>query len=162
MVHSQFTRRLPVRVADLAPAGPMLWLQTRGELPRLLRNPAFTGASLATPLVLFAFFGLSELVREEHGVSWMTHLIASMGAYAIVSVALFAFGNGVANTRGQHMNILMLATPLPPVTYLLAKLVTAVVFSALTLVALFSFAAAITGTYLDADIYLTLLARLLS
>jgi ABC-2 type transport system permease protein len=58
-------------------------------------------------------------------------------------------------------DMLMRATPLPPIVYLLAKCITAMAFAALTLVVLFPFAYIAGGVRLEADQWLTLFARVL-
>jgi ABC-2 type transport system permease protein len=57
--------------------------------------------------------------------------------------------------------MLMRATPLPPIVYLLAKCITAMAFAALTLVVLFPFAYIAGGVRLEADQWVTLFTRLL-
>lgn len=154
-------RTLSAAARGPAPLAPMLWQQTKSEFVRLLRNPAFCGASLVGPLILFAFIGLARVVTEERGAPWEDYALASLGAYAVASVALYSFGVRVAEERGQRMHVLMRATPLPPAVYFLAKTVTAVVFAVVALALLVAFAALTAGTRLDATTYASLFARLL-
>ena len=145
----------------VAPIGPMLWRQTRAEFLKLWRNPGFSVFSLLMPAIFFAFFGLPNTHNTEGNVSAGRYILASFAAYGAISVMLFSFGVGVAVERGQRMNVLMRATPLRPMVYLLARVVTAVAFAFLMLLVLFAFAAIAGGIRMDAAMWLTLTVRLL-
>lgn len=147
--------------ARLAPYAPMLWAQTGAEFLKLWRTPAFTISSLALPVVFFSFFGLPNADHLQDGVKIGRYLLASFGAYGVLSVMLFSFGVGVATERGQRMTVLMRATPLRPSVFLLAKVLTALAFALCTLVILFIFAAIVGGVRMDALTWATLTVRLL-
>ena len=152
---------VPQATQGVAPIGPMLGQQTRAEFLKLWRNPGFSIASLLLPTLFFAFFGLPNLHYRLAGVSAGPYIVASYGAYGVISVMLFSFGVGVAVERGQRMNVLMRATPLRPAVYLLAKVITALIFAFLTMLILFAFAAVAGGVRMDAAMWLTLIVRLL-
>ena len=114
----------------MAPVLPMLIAQTKGELLQLLRDPAFIISSVALPTIFFAFFGLPVVDERTAGTGAGDYLLASFGAYGVISVMLFSFGAGVAAERGRKTDVLMRATPLRP----------AVLFCAKTLSALLAFA----------------------
>ncbi len=147
----------------VAPIGPMLWRQTRAEFLKLWRNPGFSIVSLALPAIFFAFFGLPNAHYQEGAVSAGRYILASFAAYGVISVMLFSFGVGVAVERGQRMNVLIRATPLRPIVYLGAKVLTALVFALLMLMLLilFTFAAIAGGIRMDAGMWLVLTGRLL-
>ncbi len=145
----------------VAPIGPMLWRQTRAEFLKLWRNPGFSIVSLALPAIFFAFFGLPNAHYQEGAVSAGRYILASFAAYGVISVMLFSFGVGVAVERGQRMNVLIRATPLRPIVYLGAKVLTALVFALLMLLILFTFAAIAGGIRMDAGMWLVLTGRLL-
>jgi ABC-2 type transport system permease protein len=139
----------------------MLWLQTRAEFLKLWRVPVFSFFSLVFPVMFFALIGLGqahELIQP--GVTFGAYFVASMGAYAVSNVMVFSFGVSVANERGMKMDLLMRATPLPPVIYLLAKVITAFVFGILSLVVLFGFASLVGAASLDLGTWLTMTWRL--
>lgn len=155
------TRALPLAPWGVAPMGPMLWHQTRAEFLKLWRNPGFSIASLALPVLFFAFFGLPNLHDTVAGVSAGPYIVASYGAYGVISVMLFSFGVGVAQERGQRLNVLMRATPLRPTVYLLAKVITALIFALVMMLLLFTFAALAGGVRMEGGRWLTLISRLL-
>src|ERR1700738_2748923 len=100
-----------------APILPMLLEQTRSEFIKLLRTPAFSVTSVVLPSMFFAFFGLPHVNDREAGIKAGPYLLASFAAYGVISVMLYSFGIGVAVERGQKMNVLMRATPLPTSIY---------------------------------------------
>lgn len=146
---------------DVAPALPMLLKQSRAEFMRLARTPSFSISSILLPIIFFVFFGLPNTHGTTAGVKTGAYLLVSFGAYGVMSVSLFAFGVSLAVERGQRMNVLMRATPLLPWVYLLAKVITALIFSLLTLVALFLFGALVGGVSLSAGAWLAITLRLL-
>jgi ABC-2 type transport system permease protein len=126
--------------STVARLGPMLLAQTRAELRMRWRVPAFSLTSLALPIVFFTFFGLpvAGLTRAD-GVSVGAFLVASFGAYAVGSVMVYSFGIGVAVERGMKADMLMRVMPVPAAVHLLAKVLTALVFSLISLVALIAY-----------------------
>ena len=150
----------PTRPA-LAPLAPMVVKQTWYGLLGLWRIPAFTVSGLVLPVVFFAFFGLPSVGRPLEGVDAGAYLLASFGAYAVGSMMVFNFGIGVANDRAAKVDLLYRATPLPPLVYMAAKLVTAVVFALLALLLLFGFATLVGGVRLQPDAWAQIIARLL-
>jgi len=149
--------------AALAPTWPMLANQTRAEFLKLWRVPAFSATSLALPIVFYTFIGIGQSSQHIQGshITFGTYFLASMSVYAVANVMIFSFGISVATERGMKMDVLMRATPLPPLVYLLSRCITAIVFAALTLVVLFPFATVAGGVRLDASEWLTLSYRVL-
>src|SRR5260370_12620466 len=84
-----------------------------------------------------------------------------MAVYAVATVLIFSFGISVANERGQKLDPLLRATPLPPLVYLLSRCIPAIVFAALTLAVLFPFAYIAGGVRLEAEQWFTLAYRVL-
>lgn len=124
-----------------APLPPMVLRQARAEFLKLWRIPAFSATSLALPVMFYGFFGITNAhVRIQGNVTLGEYFLASMGAYAISNVMVFSFGIGVANERGQKMDLLIRASPLPPIGYLAAKVLNALLFGLITLVVLIAFA----------------------
>lgn len=147
----------------VAALGRMLVVQTLSQLRILTRTPAFSVTSLLLPIVLFTFFGLpfAHLTRHD-AVSAGAFLLASFGAYAVGSVMVYAFGVGVAVERGMRVDALVRATPLPPAVYMLAKVVTAMIFAAGALVLLFAYGALMGGVHQPPGVWLTVIGRLLA
>lgn len=147
---------------EVASPLPMFLHQTRAEFLKLWRDPAFTISSVLLPTIFFAFFGLPNVGYETAGTDTGPYLLASFGAYGVISVMLFSFGAGVAYERGKKMDLLMRATPLRPAVSLLAKTISAVVFAFATLVVLFVFGRVAGGVEQDLSTWATLTGRLLA
>jgi ABC-2 type transport system permease protein len=124
---------------EVASVLPMLIVQTKSELLQLLRDPAFIISSVALPTIFFAFFGLPVVDERTAGTGAGNFLLASFGAYGVISVMLFSFGAGVAAERARKTDVLMRATPLRPAVVLCAKTLSALLFAFATLVVLFFF-----------------------
>lgn len=146
-----------------APLSRMLWAQTRCELLMRWRVPAFSVTNLALPIVFFTFFGLpvAHRVRGD-GVSIGAYLLASFGAYAVGNVMVYGFGIGVANERGMKIDRLMRASPLPPLVFMLAKVLTALVFSLVALVLLIGFGIVAGGIHQTPAVWAMIITRLLA
>jgi ABC-2 type transport system permease protein len=146
-----------------APFLQMLLAQTRSELLMRWRVPAFSVTNLALPIVFFTFFGLpvAHLVRGD-GVNVGAYLLASFGAYAVGNVMVYGFGIGVANERGMKIDRLMRASPLPPMVFMLAKVVTALIFALLALVLLIGFGIVVGKIHETPAVWATIIARLLA
>jgi ABC-2 type transport system permease protein len=141
----------------------MLLMQTRSELLMRWRVPAFSVTNLALPIVFFTFFGLPVAhVRRADGVSIGAYLLASFGAYAVGNVMIYGFGIGVANERAMKIDRLMRASPLPPLVFMLAKVVTALVFALLALLLLVGYGAVVGGIYQPPAVWAMVIARLLA
>src|SRR6267378_6570587 len=155
---------MAVMTVRRAPIGPMLARQTWAEFLKLWRVPAFSATTLLLPIVFYAFIGIgqaSQTLGPGSHITFGAYFLASMAVYAVANVMIFSFGISVANERGMKMDLLMRATPLPPLAYLLSKCITAIVFAALTLVVLFPFAYIAGGVRLDALEWFTLTYRVL-
>ena len=148
---------------SVAPLLQMLLAQTRCEILMRWRVPAFSVTNLVLPIVFFVFFGLpvAHLTRGD-GVSLGAYLLASFGAYAVGNVMVYGFGIGVANERGMKVDRLMRASPLPPLVFMLAKVLTALVFSLVALSLLIGFGIVVGGVKQPAAVWATVIARLLA
>ena len=146
----------------VAPLVHMLLAQTRAELRMRWRVPAFSLTSIALPVVFFTFFGLpvAGLVRPD-GISVGAFLVASFGAYAVGSVMVYSFGIGVAVERGMKVDLLMRVMPVPPTVYLLAKVLTALAFSLISLMVLIAYGIAVGGVSQPPLVWGGMIVRLL-
>ena len=146
----------------VAPLGRMLLAQTISQIRTRLRIPAFSVTIVALPILFFSFFGLPYAhFTFPDGRNVGAHLIASFGAYGVGSVMVYAFGIGVANERATKIDLLMRVTPLPPFLYLLAKVLTALVFAFGALLALIVFGITVGGVQQPFTVWVTVIVRLL-
>lgn len=126
----------------------ILFLESKLELLKALRIPAFAVPTVAFPLLFYSLFGLSMSQTMPGGTTMSTYLLATYGVFGVVGAALFSFGVGVATERGQGWLQVKRASPMPPPVYFLAKLGTALVFSVFITVGLFALAGTAGGVRL--------------
>lgn len=124
-----------------APLLPLLTQLVLAELHRLTRNPMFAIGTLGFPIMFFALFGLPAVhERTASGANVGQFILVSFGTYSLLSVAMFSFGAAVATERIGGWLRLLRASPLPAALYLAAKIIAALLFSALGLTLLYLFA----------------------
>jgi ABC-2 type transport system permease protein len=144
------------------PLLPMLLAQTRAQARMFWRLPSVSATALLMPLMLFVFFVLPHAREPWQGsVSVGAYMLASIGAYAVGSVMVFNFGVTVALDRGQKVDLLMRAAPLPAWVYLLARVISALLFAIIALAMLFAVALLLGGIQLEPAIWLGLGGRLI-
>jgi ABC-2 type transport system permease protein len=138
-------------------------METRFELLKAARMPAFAIPTLAFPLVFYVIFGLVlGAGRSAGGTTMATYMLATYGTFGVIGAALFGCGVSVAVERGQGWLLLKRASPMPPVAYLAAKLATALVFAALVVVLMGGVAAALGHVQLTARAWIGLTAALVA
>ena len=130
-------------------------LETKFEFLKSLRRPAYAIATLGFPLMFYAFFGLMSGMHNE-GLSLATYLLATYGTFGVVGASLFGFGVSVSMERGAGWLLLKRASPMPPLAYFVAKLISATAFSALVVASLFALGALFGGVRLPALTWLEL------
>lgn len=119
-------------------------LESGYEFLRVLRTPAFALPTLLFPAMFYVFFGLIF----NQGSQASTYLLATYGAFGVISPALFGCGVSLATERGLGWLTLKRATPMPPLAYVVAKLVMSLVFASLVVVILFTLGAVFGGVVL--------------
>ncbi len=157
-----FERRLSPDAQPTAGPWAVLGLQIGSELLKTLRMPDFMAAGILLPVVLFILFGAPIAgTMLPDGRSLGPHVVASFGAYGILGVILFAFGEGVAVERGHGWLRLVRVTPLSPLVYLAGKLVLAAAAGITILLILFPVASLVANVRLGLVEWLTLGAVLI-
>jgi ABC-2 type transport system permease protein len=112
------------------------FIEAKYESLRMLRAPAFAVPFLLIPVALYSFFGAISAGSENANTP--TYLFTGFSVFAVMGPALFGFGMSVALEREQGLLRLKRALPMPPMAYLVAKMLMAMFFSvlaSLTLVA---------------------------
>ena len=134
-------------------------LETRSELLRMWRMPAFVFPTLLFPAMFYLFFGVL-LARGQGGAQQSLYALAGLGSFGVISPGLFGFGVGFALDRGLGWLQLKRATPMPPSAYLLAKVAMAMLFSFIVVMMLFCMAGFLAHVALERSQWLTLLVTL--
>lgn len=147
----------------VAPLGRMLLMHTWSQMLALWRVPAFSVTNLVLPVVFFTFFGLrTAQLTDATGVNVGAYLLVSFGAYAVGQVMVFSFGIGVASQRALKIDVLVRATPLPPLVDMLARIVNALVFASVALIVLILYGVLVGGVQQDLRIWIIVVLRLLA
>jgi ABC-2 type transport system permease protein len=102
----------------------LAFLHARTATRELLRYPSFSIPTLALPAMFFAFFALPR----AHGRADV--LVASFVAYAVLSVAFFQFGVGIAADRARPWERFVRTLPVGPASRLWGRVMSAAVFAA--------------------------------
>jgi ABC-2 type transport system permease protein len=129
----------PTRYAGTSPNGGrlgLLALTAWVELRSSARSAEFAVGAVAIPVLLYAMFGLPDHDELDGGTTMRTAMLVSFSAYGVISLAIFTFGENLANERGRGWIRTLRATPLPTSTHLLAKTVTAITHAALIVTAM--------------------------
>src|SRR5690606_1643285 len=100
-------------------------LEAKYELLRLLRTPMFSLPTLLFPAMFYLLFGV---LLNRGNPAAATYLFATYGVFGVMGAALFGFGVTVAMDREQGFLMLKRALPMPPGSYVAAKMAMAVMF----------------------------------
>lgn len=137
--------------------------ETRYELLKMIRMPAYALPTLAFPIVFYTFFGLSFAGSKGIGsVSMPAYLLATYGTFGVIGTSMFAFGVGVAVERGQGWMLLKRASPMPPSAYFAAKVVLSFLFGTVIVLSLSTLAATVGGVSMPASRWALLFVTLVA
>jgi ABC-2 type transport system permease protein len=114
------------------------------DLLSITRTPAFVLPTLAFPLMFYLFFGV--FFRAGGGADY---LLVTYSCFGIMGPAMFNFAAGIASDRAHGWLTLKQLSPMPFSAYLLGKLSTSLLFSAVILLLLFSAAASLGNVVLS-------------
>ncbi len=115
-------RRLSTTAIRSGGMAHMVQQQVKTEFWKLWRVPAFSIPTILFPVLFFVLFGIPNARQTtNNGISVAQIILASLTAYGLMNIALFSFGVGVANERGQGWMKLVRATPMPAWVYFAAK-----------------------------------------
>jgi ABC-2 type transport system permease protein len=115
----------------------LLTLQAWTEVTSARRNMDYVVGLVVVPTILYIMFGVhNDSTFVPDGSTFATLSVGSLGAYGVVSLAIFTFGDEVAKERGRGWIRTLRATPLPIGAYLVGKLCMAAVYAVLIVVGL--------------------------
>ncbi|NRA84641.1 MAG: ABC transporter permease [Gammaproteobacteria bacterium] len=102
-----------------------------------IREPSFILPTLLFPIMFYVFFGLFFSGLGGGGQQSATYLLVSYGVFGVMSPALFGFGASVASERDKGWLAIKQISPVPAWQFMLAKLVSSLVFSTIIISTLF-------------------------
>lgn len=127
-----------------------LWMQSKAECLRMLRNPYFVFWSLAMPL-LFYFLFTRLLNGGIPGVSgWQAHYLMSMAAFSVMGTSVMTFGLRLVQERAQGWSVFLRVTPMPISVYVASKMFAQMGLNMLSVSVIFAAGGWINGVRLDA------------
>lgn len=104
--------------------------EIRFEVLRALRTRAFSLSAIGFPVMFYCLFGLLMNHNETiANVLVAKYLLGGYSVFGALGASIFGIGVGVSLDRNAGWLELKRASPMPPLAYLLAKCVMAVVFS---------------------------------
>ena len=132
-------------------------METRCELLKVLRMPAYAIPTLAFPAIFYLLFGVVMGKASVAGsTNLASYLLATYGAFGVIGAALFNFGVSVAIERGQGWMLLKKASPMPIGAYFTAKMIVSLGFSLLVVAILQTLGVLLGGVDLGAGVLVTM------
>ncbi len=126
-----------------------------------LRLPVYSVSTILFPVIFYILFGLVLNRGQRHdGLNLATYLMASYATFGVMGASLFGFGVGIAMERGLGWLQLKRASPMPPLAYFTAKVLTSMTFSTIIVLLLIALGTAFGGVHLSSVEALKLLATL--
>ena len=162
------TRRAPASRSGRWLNGGRLGLlatHTAVELRSTARSVQFVIGAVALPALLYAMFGLANASPTNllpQGTHVGTMMMVSFCAYGAVSLAIFTFGETVAEERRRGWVRTMRGTPLPNWSYLAAKVGVALIGGVLIVASVGGLAVAAGNVRLDAGTWVALTLTVLA
>jgi ABC-2 type transport system permease protein len=137
------------------------WKEAKYEFLKRWRMPVYSLSVVLFPAMFYTLFGL-VLNRDLSGghKEAATYLLATMGTYGVMGVALFAFGVGVAMERGQGWLEVKRASPMPAAAYFAGRVASCLVFSFIVFLTLFTLGTLFGGVRLQPSQIFGLMATL--
>lgn len=132
--------------------------ETGAELLKALRAPEFILPTLLMPSAFYAIFGV---ILDKTGNNAI-YLLATYGVFAVMGPSIFGFGVGVANERDRGWLELKRAAPAPAYSYISAKLITTLLFTATALMPIYLIAGFLGDVELSRSTWVSLFAVHLS
>lgn len=129
---------------------------TRAQLLELLRYPTFLIPTLAFPSMFFVFFVVPHASAREADL-----LMATYAAFAILAIAFFQFGVGVAADRVSPWETYLRTLPAPPLLRFAARTLAALAFASVSASIVVAVALVSTEAGLTAGQWLAVAATLL-
>jgi ABC-2 type transport system permease protein len=156
------------RPATAAAAGPMPLRRVLGayaaeswfETKRHLKAPAFALPFLVIPVALYMFFtnlGGDPSQAPKPELQMPIRMFTGFSIMGVMGPALFSFGMAVAVDRDFGLLRLKRALPMPPMAYMMGKMVMASLFSAAVMLSM-TIPAIVKGLPLSAGQYLAVAA----
>jgi ABC-2 type transport system permease protein len=112
--------------------------EAKYEFLKNLRLRMYTMSVMSFPIMFYVSVRAgAELETSLAGTPVPAYMIATYGTFGVMGASLFGTAGGLASDRGLGWLQVKRASPMPPFAYFVAKVVTAMIFSAVIVSALF-------------------------
>jgi len=115
-------------MTEFTTARHALLIETGTEILKTVRAPEFLIPTLIFPVAFYALFGVVLSGGDSKNAAY---LLATYGIFAAMGPAIFGFGIAVANEREHGWLDLKRAAPAPSASYILAKVLTTLIFASI-------------------------------
>jgi len=122
--------------------------EARSECLRYFRSPGFLLPVTLFPTMFYLLFGI--VMNHHADANTARYLLASYGVFGVMSPGLFGFGVSLALERENGLLTLKRAMPMPPVAYLLGKMVMAMLAAGVVMLLLLVLAVTLAHVQLGA------------
>ncbi|WP_172254182.1 ABC transporter permease [Saccharibacillus deserti] len=127
-----------------------LWMQSRAEMLRILRNPYFVFWSLAMPILFYFIFTRILNGNMPDLKEWQAHYLMSMAAFSVMGTSVMTFGLRLVQERTQGWSTVLRTTPLPGAVYAASKMFAQLLLNLLCIIVIFTSGWLINGVHLSA------------
>ena len=148
MTSAVLTDRRPVALS-LASATNVYVKEAKYEFLKLLRMKAFSLSVIGFPVMFYLIFGVSMGHQGPANFNFAKYLLASYSCFGLIGASLFGVGVGLANERAHGWLEVKQASPMPPMAYLLAKLLSAVAFGLIIVTLLVTLGITLAGVHIS-------------
>jgi ABC-2 type transport system permease protein len=114
-----------------------LWLQSKAEIVRMLRNRYYVFWSLFMPILFYYIFTRVVNTDVDNKEQWQAHYLMSMTTFSVMGSSIMTLGIRLVQERTQGWTLFMRITPLSSSAYFAAKMVGQTVVHVLSIVVIF-------------------------
>jgi ABC-2 type transport system permease protein len=107
--------------------------EAKYESLRMLRMPGFSAPLLILPVALFLLFGVAIFGAMRHDAKAVNYLFTGFAVFGMVGPGMFGFGVILAIERETGLLKLKRALPMPPASYLLAKMAMCLLYATIVM-----------------------------
>lgn len=127
-----------------------LWMQSKAESTRMLRNPYFIFWSLTMPIMFYFIF--TRLLNGDmpNAGQWRAHYLMSMAAFSVMGASVMTFGLRLVQERTQGWSTMLRTTPMASVVYVAGKMTAQLLLNTLSVIVIFAAGWLINGVELSA------------
>ncbi len=123
--------------------------EAKYEFLKLLRMKAFSLSVIGFPVMFYLIFGVSMGHQGPASFNFAKYLLASYSCFGLIGASLFGVGVGLASERAHGWLEVKQASPMPPLAYLLAKLLSAVAFGVIIVTLLVALGVTLAGVHIS-------------